>query len=178
MIAVGSYLLVYSLSRDARLDSHAHRIATRLDEGLGDRLWAIPFWLYCFECLSVASNRRLENDGAATLSQAWCQFQPRTEPPSNRLIGEIEDFSAVLERFVDRPHGVGSVAHNARIAAICFAHGVEALLPRDRDFSLFPELPTRGPFEPAKRRKSRVAALQSQLTQSKLVSGGKVPTPS
>jgi predicted nucleic acid-binding protein len=36
--------------------------------------------------------------------------------------------------------------HDARIAAICLAHGVEALLSRDRDFSLFPALTVRSPF--------------------------------
>jgi predicted nucleic acid-binding protein len=31
-------------------------------------------------------------------------------------------------------------------AALCLAHGVEALLRRDRDFSLFPELVRQDPF--------------------------------
>ena len=52
----------------------------------------------------------------------------------------------ILHRFVCRPHVVGGVVHDARIAAICVAHGVEALLTRDRDFMLFPELQTRNPF--------------------------------
>ena len=36
--------------------------------------------------------------------------------------------------------------HDARIAAICVAHGVEELYTRDRDFSIFPELRTRDPI--------------------------------
>ena len=52
----------------------------------------------------------------------------------------------VLRRFVDRPRIVGGVVHDARIAAICVSHGVEALLTRDRDFSMFPELTVRDPF--------------------------------
>ena len=36
---------------------------------------------------------------------------------------------------------------DARVAVICIAHGIEVLLTRDRDFSLFPELKTRNPFE-------------------------------
>jgi hypothetical protein len=35
------------------------------------------------------------------------------------------------------------VVHDARIAALCIGHGVEALITRDRDFSLFPELVVR-----------------------------------
>ena len=40
---------------------------------------------------------------------------------------------------------------DARVAAICVAHAVEALLTRDRDFSLFPELVVRNPFADAAR---------------------------
>ena len=40
-----------------------------------------------------------------------------------------------------------SVVTNARIAAICLAHGVEALLSRDRDFTQFPELRVKNPFK-------------------------------
>jgi len=63
-----------------------------------------------------------------------------------RLIGETEDFLEILENFVRRPRVIGGVVHDARIAAICVAHGVEALLTRDRDFLLFPELKTRNPL--------------------------------
>ena len=63
-----------------------------------------------------------------------------------RLIGETEDFATILERFVRRPRVRGGVVHDARIAAICVAHGAEALLTRDRDFALFPELRTRDPL--------------------------------
>ncbi len=87
----------------------------------------------------------LEGPGHAP-EHAWHQFQAWASAPSNRMIGETEDFAAILRRFVARPHVVGGVVHDARIAALCIAHGVEALLTRDRDFSLFPELRTRDPF--------------------------------
>lgn len=45
------------------------------------------------------------------------------------------------------PGAVGlGVDHDARIAAICVARGVETLLARDRDFSMFPKLTVRDPF--------------------------------
>lgn len=62
------------------------------------------------------------------------------------MIGETDGFAEVLRRFVLRPRVVGAVVHDARIAAICVAHGVEALLTRDRDFSVFQELRVRDPF--------------------------------
>ena len=53
----------------------------------------------------------------------------------------------ILERFASRPRVRGPIVHDARVAAICVAHGVDELLTRDRDFGLFPELRTRKPFE-------------------------------
>jgi uncharacterized protein len=53
----------------------------------------------------------------------------------------------VLETFVTRARVRGPIVHDARIAALCIAHGVEHLLSRDRDFSLFPELTVKSPFD-------------------------------
>ena len=63
-----------------------------------------------------------------------------------RMIGETDGFMDVLEEFVNRPNITGPIVHDARIAAICMANGVETLLTRDRDFSLFPQLSTRNPL--------------------------------
>lgn len=52
-----------------------------------------------------------------------------------------------LAEHLQRPRVRGAVVHDARVAAICAAHGVETLLTRDRDFSLFPGLRTANPFE-------------------------------
>ena len=62
------------------------------------------------------------------------------------MIGETDDFMEILDRFVNRPRVIGGIVHDARIAAVCVAHGVEALLTRDRDFSMFPQLPTQDPL--------------------------------
>ena len=63
------------------------------------------------------------------------------------MLGETHDFGDLLEHFVKHPHIVGGVLHDARIAAICVAHGVEALATLNRHFSLFPELKTCDQFE-------------------------------
>ena len=83
----------------------------------------------------MVTNRRLWKDTATTPGQAWLQFRAWTESPSSRLIGETSNFFEILGRFVDRPHVVGGAVREARIAAICIAHGVETLLTRDRDFA-------------------------------------------
>lgn len=143
MITIDTNLLVYAHRREARCGKEAHALVTALAEG--ERPWAIP-WPCCYEFLSVVTNRRIWKRDASTTKQAWGQFQAWAASPSNRLIGETDRFTDILGSFVQRPHVVGGVVHDARIAAVCVAHGIEYLLTRDRDFSLFPELPTRDPL--------------------------------
>lgn len=114
----------------------------------GRDAWAIP-WPCCYEFLSVVTNRRIWKDNPTSPEQSWRQLLAWIDSPSVRLIGETEGFPKILESFVRRPRVLGGVVHDARIAAICVAHGAEALLTRDRDFSLFPELKTRDPFGPS-----------------------------
>ena len=47
---------------------------------------------------------------------------------------------------IAQPRIRGPIVHDARIAALCLAHGVEELMTKDRDFQLFPQLKTRDPF--------------------------------
>ncbi len=143
MIAVDTNLLVYAHRRESRVHGPASAIMRRLAEG--DDAWAIP-WPCCYEFLSVVTNRRIWKDRATTVERAWRQLDVWTSSPSSRLLGETDDFFDLLSGFIQRPRVHGPVIHDARVAALCVAHGAEALLTRDRDFSLFPELPTRDPF--------------------------------
>ena len=143
MIAVDTNVLVYAHRRESR----HHQAAASIMRGLaeGNDVWAIP-WPCCYEFLSVVTNPRIWKENATSPEQSWRQLSAWISSPSMRLIGETEGFSAILERFVRRPRVRGGVVHDARIAAICVAHGVEVLLTRDRDFSLFPELKRRDPI--------------------------------
>ena len=87
-------------SRGARLGARAYGVLVSLAEG--DRLWATP-WPCCFEFLSVVTNRRIRKDSASTPTQAWQQFRAWTASPSNRMIGETDDFVSILRRFVVAP---------------------------------------------------------------------------
>ena len=147
MIAVDTNILVYAHRREARHGEAAYSLMAGLAEG--PEVWAIP-WPCCYEFLSVVTNRRIWKDFATPAESAWGQFLAWRESPSNVMIGEIGSFEEVLAEFVTRPHVVGGTVHDARIAALCVAHGVEALLSCDRDFSLFPELRTRNPFASGK----------------------------
>ncbi len=143
MIAVDTNVLVYAHRRESRVHEVARNILRALAEG--DRPWAIP-WPCCYEFLSVVTNRRIWRGAQSTPDQAWSQLRAWTDSPANRLLGETSEFLDLLERLVQRPRVRGPVVHDARVAAICLAHGIEELLTRDRDFRLFPELETRNPF--------------------------------
>ena len=143
MIAVDTNILVYAHRREASVHEQACAVVKRLAEG--DRLWAIP-WPCCYEFLSVVTNRRIWKDAATEPDKAWRQFQAWIASPTLEMLGETGGFARILAGFASNPRVRGGVVHDARIAALCVAHGVEALLTRDRDFSLFPELRTENPF--------------------------------
>ena len=143
VIAVDTNLLVHAHRRESRMHEPAHALVRALAEG--EEAWAIP-WPCCYEFLSVVTNPRIWKDDATTPERAWRQLHAWAASPSNRLLGETDDFLEILSGFVQRPGIRGAIVHDARVAAICVAHGAEALLTRDRDFSLFPELRTRDPI--------------------------------
>lgn len=143
MIAIDTNVLVYAHRREVE----EHEAAAALIDAIvrSGAPWAIP-WPCVYEFWSVATNPRIWKAKASTADQAWAQLAAWLDAPSLRLIGESEDFAPILAKFIRRPRVRGAVVHDARIAAICVAHGVEKLLSRDRDFALFPELRIENPF--------------------------------
>jgi uncharacterized protein len=144
VLAVDANILVYAHRRAAPEHPVAAALLRSLAEGRA--AWAIP-WPCIYEFFSVVTNPRIWKDLASTPQQAWGQIEAWTAAPNLRLLGETDDFGTLLGRLVSRPRVRGPIVHDARVAALCLAHGVEALLSRDRDFSLFPELPVKNPFE-------------------------------
>jgi len=146
MIAVDTNLLVYAHRRESRHHEGARGVVRALAEGREP--WAIP-WPCLYEYFSVVTNPRIWKEAASSPDQAWRQIDAWTASPSVSLLTETDDFLAVLERFLRRPRVRGPIVHDAKVAAICVAHGAEELLTADRDFTLFPELPTRNPLRAA-----------------------------
>lgn len=144
MQAVDTNVLVYAHRREVPEHETARGLLAGLTEG--PDLWAVP-WPCLFEFWSVVTNPRIWKSGASTPAQAWDQLLVWQKSPTLRLLSEPTDFFLLLEEIVKRPRVRGPVVHDARIAALCIVHGVDSLLTRDRDFSLFPELRTRNPFE-------------------------------
>jgi hypothetical protein len=145
MTAVDTNVLVYAHRRESRHHAAARHLVFALAEGT--RTWAIP-WPCLYEFFSVVTNRRIWKSKTTSSDQAWGQLDAWTASPTNALIGETGDFLEVLRGYVQRPRVRGPIVQDARVAAICVAHGVEQILTSDRDFALFPELPTRNPFAP------------------------------
>jgi len=143
MIAGDTNVLVYAHRRDVAEHAVAQDRLRAMAEGHDP--WAIP-WPCVYEFFIVVTNPRIWRQTTSTSQQAWAQLEGWFASPSIRLLGESQGFTSVLSGFVRRPRVRGAVVHDARIAAICVAHGVEALLSRDRDFSLFPELDVQNPF--------------------------------
>lgn len=145
MLAIDTNILVYAHRREPQEHDVAREVVRRLAEGR--HAWAIP-WPCVYEFFSVVTNPRIWKDAASTPAEAWAQVGAWAGSPSLRLIGETEAFLSVLADLVINPRVRGALVHDARVAAICIAHGVDALVTRDRDFSLFPELRVENPFRP------------------------------
>ncbi|GIW42054.1 MAG: ribonuclease VapC43 [Candidatus Binatia bacterium] len=143
MIAVDTNILVYAHRRESRHHTRAAELLRSLAEG--PDTWAIA-WPCLYEFFSVVTSPRIWRDRASTPDQAWRQIEAWTASPSVCLLTETDDFLPILEGFARRPRVRGPVVHDARVAALCVAHGVTELLTADRDFSLFPELPVRNPL--------------------------------
>lgn len=143
MRAVDTNVLIYAHRREAPEHDIAARIVREL--ATGDAPWAVP-WPCVYEFFSVVTNPRIWKETASTAAEATAQLDAWISSPTLRLLGEPDAFFPILRPFIARARMRGPVIHDARIAALCVAHGVEALLSRDRDFSLFPELRIENPF--------------------------------
>jgi uncharacterized protein len=143
VIAVDTNILVYA----HRNEVPEHDTAAELLRELAARAepWAIP-WPCVYEFFSVVTNPRIWKAEVSAPEQAWQQLDAWFRAPSVRLIGEDGDFIATLASVARRARVRGPIIHDARVAAICLAHGVSRLVTRDRDFSLFPELALENPF--------------------------------
>ncbi len=144
MLALDTNILVYAHRREVDEHERAADVVRRLAEGRAP--WAIP-WPCIYEFHSVVTNPRIWRHAASSPDQAWEQVKAWCGSPTIRLLSEVDGSVELFGRFAKRPRVRGGVIHDARIAALCLAHGVEALLTRDRDFLLFPELSVRNPLE-------------------------------
>lgn len=142
MIAVDTNILVYAHRRDS--DFHAAALARIRDVAEGRAPWVIP-WPCVHEFFSVVTHPRIY-DPPSTSDQAITQLEAWLSSPSLATLGEPVGYWSTLRPLLVDGKVAGPMVHDARIAAICVAHGVRELWTMDRDFSRFPGLRTRNPL--------------------------------
>lgn len=142
MIAVDTNILVYA----HRADSPHHEAARSTLQSLaaGSARFAIP-WPCIHEFLAICTHPRIY-EPPSTPAEALQAVEALRELPNIALLSEAPDHLKQLVELVTRANVRGPKTHDARIAAICIAHGVDELLTADRDFSYFPALRTRNPL--------------------------------
>ena len=142
MIAVDTNILVYAHRADAEWHDQAARRLRALAEGRAP--WAIP-WPCVHEFLAVVTHPRVY-DPPTPSGAALDQVDAWMESPSLVLLGEGHQHWLALRPLIAAGRVAGAKIHDARIAALCLAHAVEALWTVDRDFSRFPALQVVNPL--------------------------------
>jgi hypothetical protein len=142
VIAVDTNVLVYA----HRTDSEWHQTAAERMRELaeGRSAWAIP-WPCVHEFLAITTHPRIW-DPPTPADRALDQVEAWLESPSLVLLAEGTDHWAVLRAQVEAGRIVGPRVHDARVAALCLAHGVRELWTADRDFGRFPALVVTNPL--------------------------------
>lgn len=142
MIAVDTNVLVAAHRRDADRHDAAAKAVVTLAQGAAT--WGIP-WACLHEFLAVVTHPRIF-DPPSTLEQALDQIAAWLESPSLAVLSERFDHWQHLRTLVEEGDVRGPRIHDARVAAVCLAHGVTTLLSADRDFGRFPRLRVANPL--------------------------------
>ncbi len=143
MIAVDTNVLVQSHRKDTPFHDVAHAAVSDLAGSASP--WAIP-WPCIHEFLAIVTHPRVFRT-PTPLAAACAQVDAWLEAPTLRLLSEDREahWRALLPLLTQAKIS-GPRVHDARIAALCVAHGVSVLLSADRDFSRFPSLQVRNPL--------------------------------
>ena len=142
MIAIDTQILVYSQRVDSPWHGRALECVRRLAEG--DAPWGIT-WPSIHEFLSIVTHPSIYKP-PTPMSDAVLQVDYWLQSPTLRLLGEGPDHWEQLKLSLVGGRLSGPVVHDARVAAICQAHGVRELWSADRDFSWIPSIRIRNPL--------------------------------
>ena len=147
MIALDTNLLVYAHRSDSKWNAAAYACVEELARGKVS--WGLP-WPCVHEFLAIATHPKIF-DPPSTMEQAIDQVEAWLEPEGAVVLAEPDAYWPRARELLHTGKIVGPRVHDARVAAICLAHGVTELWTADRDFSRFPQLRTRNPLTQAPR---------------------------
>jgi toxin-antitoxin system PIN domain toxin len=142
VIAVDTNILVYAHREDSEWHDRASAAVAELAEGV--RAWSIP-WPCVHEFLATVTHPRIFRTPTAA-ADALGQVEAWLESPSLAVLSESDTHFDALRDVLNASRVVGPRVYDARIAALCLAHGVRELWTADRDFSAFPSLKLRNPL--------------------------------
>lgn len=142
MIAVDTNILIYAHREESVWHAKALARVTELAEGKS--AWAVP-WPCVHEFLAIVTHPRIYKPSTPQ-PLALDQVEAWFESPSVNLLAESTDHWDHLKNLAIAAKSAGPQFHDARIAALCMAHGVTELWTADRDFTRFPQLKTRNPL--------------------------------
>ena len=143
MIAVDTNVLVQAHRKDAVF--HEAALAAVLSLASSSAFWAIP-WPCVHEFLAVVTHPKIFRT-PTPFGIACSQIDAWMEAPTLMLLSEDRHAHwAALRPMIIAGKINGPRVHDARIAALCVAHGVTQLLTADRDFSRFPAVVVRNPL--------------------------------
>jgi hypothetical protein len=142
VIAVDTNLLVHAHREDSPWHEAARSAVAGLAEGRA--AWALP-WPCVHEFLAIVTHPRIYVP-PTPLPRALDQVAAWLESPSLVLLAEGPAYWDTLRETIGRARTTGAQVHDARVAALCRAHGVRELWTADRDFGRFASLQTRNPL--------------------------------
>jgi toxin-antitoxin system PIN domain toxin len=142
VIAIDTNLLVYAHRRDSEWHEQASTVVRDLAEG--SAAWAVP-WPCLHEFLTIVTHPSIFMP-PSPLEAALDQVDAWFESPTLLVLTESADHWTTLRVQLIAGQVTGPRIHDARVAAMCVAHGVTELWSADRDFSRFPELELRNPL--------------------------------
>ena len=142
MIAVDTNILVYAHRADSDRHEPARACVRRLAEGRAP--WGLP-WPCVHEFIGIATHPAIY-DPPSTMAQALDQVEAWLASPAVRLLAETRAHWTELKAQLLAGRVRGPAVHDARIAALCRAHGISELWTADRDFGRFPGFATRNPL--------------------------------
>ena len=136
MIAIDTNILIYAHRRESAF--HAAAVRALDDLAASGHPWG-TVWQCVHEFAAIVTHPKIFRP-ASTLEQCLAEIGNWRACPTFRCIAEGPAHWPTLERLLREGHVQGPLVHDARIAAVCLAHGVEELWSVDRDFSRFPRL--------------------------------------
>lgn len=147
MIAIDTNILIYAHREECPLHEPARAC---LESLVAARQRFAIAWPCAHEFVGVVTHPRKFRP-PSTLEQAFAFLESLRDTGLCEWLSEGELHFGQLRELTEASHVQGSQIHDARIAALCLAHGVRELWTADRDFMRYPSLRARNPLVKAPR---------------------------